>query len=150
MNEILIFLRGMIPTQAQIEWGAVTSVIGTICAYALGWNSILEALVIAMAVDYLSGLLAACIDPCRKLDSRIGFRGIVKKVMILLLVALAHAIDQATGQTVVQIGVIWFFLGNEGLSIIENAAAAGLPIPKMLREKLEQLNSEKVKGRKKK
>ena len=149
MTEVLNFLREMIPAQMQIEWGAIASVLGVVCSYALGWNSILEALVIAMTVDYLSGLLAACADPRRKLDSRIGFRGIVKKVMILLLVALAHAIDQATGQTVVQIGVIWFFLGNEGLSIIENAAAAGLPIPKMLREKLEQLNSEKVKGQKK-
>ncbi|WP_314905024.1 phage holin family protein [Selenomonas artemidis] len=148
MTEVLNFLREMIPVQLQIEWGAIASVLGTVCCYALGWNSILEALVIAMAVDYISGLLAACIDPKRKLDSRIGFRGVVKKVMILLLVALAHAIDQATGQTVIQIGVIWFFIGNEGLSIIENAAAAGLPIPKKLREKLEQLSSEKAKGAK--
>nr|DAS84406.1 MAG TPA: holin [Caudoviricetes sp.] len=142
LAEILNFLRGMLPTQIQIEWGAVTAAIGAVCSYALGWSGILEALLIAMVIDYLSGLLAAYIDPKRKLDSRRGFRGICKKVMILLVVALAHSIDQATGQAVVQTIVIWFFLGNEGLSILENAAAAGLPIPQRLRNELEQLRAE--------
>ena len=78
-----------------------------------------------------------------KLDSRKGFRGIAKKLMILLLISLAHFVDQATSQTVIQTVAIWFFLGNEGLSIIENAANAGLPVPQKLRETLEQLKNEK-------
>ena len=143
MTDVMLFLRGLIPTQVQIEWGAVASAIGTICSYVLGWNGILEALIFAMVLDYMSGLLAAYINPKMKLDSRKGFRGIAKKLMILLLISLAHFVDQATSQTVIQTVAIWFFLGNEGLSIIENAANAGLPVPEKLRETLEQLQSEK-------
>ena len=64
-------------------------------------------------------------------------------MMILLLIALAHELDHAIGQQVIQTVVVWFFLGNEGLSIIENAGKAGLPIPNKLRNTLEQLASEK-------
>ena len=138
-----MFLRGVIPTQVQTEWGAVASVVGTIVSYALGWNGVLEALLCAMVLDYLSGLLAAYINPNMKLDSRRGFRGIGKKIMILLLVSLAHFADRATGQTIVQTIAIWFFLGNEGLSILENAANAGVPVPERLKKTLEQLRSEK-------
>ena len=143
MNETIMFLRGLIPTQVQIEWGAVASVIGTIVSYVLGWNGVLEALLCAMVLEYLSGLLAAYINPRMKLDSRRGFRGIGKKIMILLLVSLAHFADYATGQTIVQTIAIWFFLGNEGLSIIENAANAGVPVPEKLKKTLEQLKIEK-------
>lgn len=66
-----------------------------------------------------------------------------KKIVILLLVALAHELDRATGQPAVQSLVVWFFLGNEGLSIIENSAKAGLPIPQKLRDTLEQLTDKK-------
>lgn len=146
-NELTIFLRGLIPTQVQIEWGAIASAVGTLCSYVLGWNSVLEALIFAMGIDYLSGLVAAYINPRMKLDSRKGFRGIAKKVMILLLVSLAHFIDRATGQNIIQLAVIWFFLGNEGLSIVENAANAGLPVPKKLKDTLEQLAKEKYLGK---
>lgn len=147
LNEITVFFRGLIPTQVQIEWGAIASAVGTLCSYILGWNSVLEALIFAMGIDYLSGLMAAYINPRMKLDSRKGFRGIAKKVMILLLVSLAHFIDRATGQNIIQLAVIWFFLGNEGLSIIENAANAGLPVPKKLKDTLEQLAKEKYLGK---
>ena len=143
MNETIMFLRGIIPTQVQIEWGAVVSIIGTIMSYLLGWNGVLEALLCAMVLDYLSGLLAAYINPHMKLDSRRGFRGIGKKIMILLLVSLAHFADYATGQNIVQTIAVWFFLGNEGLSILENAANAGVPVPEKLKKTLEQLKSEK-------
>lgn len=143
MNETIMFLRGIIPTQVQIEWGAVVSIIGTIMSYLLGWNGVLEALLCAMVLDYLSGLLAAYINSHMKLDSRRGFRGIGKKIMILLLVSLAHFVDYATGQNIVQTIAVWFFLGNEGLSILENAANAGVPVPEKLKKTLEQLKSEK-------
>ena len=146
-NELTVFLRGLIPTPVQIEWGAIASAVGTLCSYILGWNSVLEALIFAMGIDYLSGLMAAYINPRMKLDSRKGFRGIAKKVMILLLVSLAHFIDRATGQNIIQLAVIWFFLGNEGLSIIENAANAGLPVPTKLKDTLEQLAKEKYLGK---
>ena len=143
MNETIMFLRGIIPTQVQIEWGVVVSILGTIMSYLLGWNGVLEALLCAMVLDYLSGLLAAYINPHMKLDSRRGFRGIGKKIMILLLVSLAHFADYATGQNIVQTIAVWFFLGNEGLSILENAANAGVPVPEKLKKTLEQLKSEK-------
>ena len=63
--------------------------------------------------------------------------------MILLLVVVAHEIDIATGAPAVKTIVVWFFAGNEGLSIIENAAKAGVPIPRKLRDTLEQLSNEK-------
>ena len=96
-----------------------------------------------MAIDYITGILAAYINPDMQLNSQRGFKGICKKIVILLLVALAHELDRATGQPAVQSLVVWFFLGNEGLSIIENAAKAGLPIPKKLRDTLEQLTDKK-------
>mgnify|MGYP000886769912 FL=1 len=143
MTEAILYLRGITPTQIQIEWGAVVSIIGTIVSYLLGWNGVLEALLCAMVLDYLSGLLAAYINPRMKLDSRRGFRGIGKKIMIMLLVSLAHFADYATGQNIVQTIAVWFFLGNEGLSILENAANAGVPVPEKLKKTLEQLKIEK-------
>ena len=143
MNEMISFFRGMVPTSAQVEWGAVVSMIGTAFSYACGWDGVLEALVMAMVIDYVSGVLAAYINPTMALNSQKGFRGICKKVMILLMVSLAHFVDQATGQIIIHSVVVWFFLGNEGLSIIENAAKAGVPVPAKLRDTLEQLSSDK-------
>ena len=140
---MISFFRGMVPTSAQVEWGAVVSMIGTAFSYACGWDGVLEALVMAMVIDYVSGVLAAYINPTMALNSQKGFRGICKKVMILLMVSLAHFVDQATGQIIIHSVVVWFFLGNEGLSIIENAAKAGVPVPAKLRDTLEQLSSDK-------
>ena len=107
-----------------------------------GLTSPLEALLVAMAIDYATGVLAAYINPHLKLDSRIGFRGIGKKLMILALVSLAHFLDRATGQAVISLIVTWFYFGNEGLSIIENAAKAGVPVPEKLAKSLQQLHEE--------
>ena len=64
--------------------------------------------------------------------------------MIMLLVAVAHIVDRAVGQAMAQAIVVWFFIGNEGLSIIENAAKAGLPVPEKLKQTLEQLMQERI------
>lgn len=146
MNQLISFYRELIPGRTQVEWGAVVSAAGTAFSYACGWDGMLEALVFAMVMDYMSGVLAAYINPNMALNSQKGFRGICKKVMILLLVSLAHFVDQAMGAQIVHSAVIWFFFGNEGLSIIENAAKAGIPVPAKLRDTLEQLSSEKLKG----
>lgn len=151
MNEILNFLQHSAPVRKEAVWGSATGTIGVISDYLFGvWNDAIEALVILMIADYISGLLAAYINPKLKLDSRIGFRGICKKIMILLLVCVAHFIDRATGQNVVCIAVVWFFIGNEGLSVLENAAKAGLPVPAHLRETLAQLAHEKKERKEKK
>lgn len=145
LNEFYNFIKEIAPVRTQIEWGAAVSVIGTAFCYLVGgWNDLIEALVFAMCFDYVSGILAAYINPNIMLDSRIGCKGIGKKVMILLLVATAHFTDQATNQQIIKNAVIWFFLGNEGLSIIENAAKAGIPIPNKLKTSLEQLSTEKM------
>ena len=144
MNEVCNFIKDFIPGKMQFEWGGAVSVIGTAFCYVVGaWDGVLEALIFAMVIDYISGVLAAYINPNSKLNSQRGFRGICKKIMILLLVALAHFLDQATQQAVIHSAVIWFFIGNEGLSIVENAAKAGVPVPQKLKDSLEQLHQEK-------
>jgi toxin secretion/phage lysis holin len=139
MSSLLAFFHEIAPSAHQIGWGTAVSCIGTAFSYLIGWNDVIEALLVAMAIDYITGILAAYINPDLQLNSQRGFKGICKKIVILLLVALAHELDRATGQPAVQSLVVWFFLGNEGLSIVENAAKAGLPIPDKLKDTLEQL-----------
>ena len=136
-------LRSWIPTGTEVQIGSITSAIGAVLTYFTGWNDALEALLTLMVIDYATGLLAAYINPDLKLDSHKGFRGICKKIMIILLIVLAHELERASGVHAVQSVVVWFFIGNEGLSIIENAAKAGVPIPSKLRDTLEQLSNEK-------
>lgn len=136
-------IRGWIPTGTEVQIGSITSAIGAVLTYFTGWNDALEALLTLMVIDYATGLLAAYINPNLKLDSHKGFRGICKKIVIILLIVLAHELEKATGVPAVQSIVVWFFVGNEGLSIIENSAKAGVPVPEKLRKTLEQLSSEK-------
>ena len=136
-------IRGWIPTGTEVQIGSITSAIGAMMTYFIGWDDAMEALLVLMVIDYATGLLAAYINPDLKLDSHKGFRGICKKIVIILLIVLAHELEKATGLPAVQSVVVWFFIGNEGLSIIENSAKAGIPIPEKLRQTLEQLSSEK-------
>lgn len=125
-------IRGWIPTGTEVQIGSITSAIGAVLTYFIGWNDALEALLTLMVIDYATGLLAAYINPDLKLDSHKGFRGICKKIVIILLIVLAHELEKATGVPAVQSVVVWFFVGNEGLSIIENSAKAGVPVPEKL------------------
>jgi len=106
-----------------------------------GWDGFLYALVIFIAMDYITGLMCAILD--KKLSSEIGFRGIFKKVLILALVAIGHVIDKYVigDGSVVRTAVIFFYLSNEGVSVLENAAHIGLPVPKKLKDILEQLHN---------
>jgi toxin secretion/phage lysis holin len=141
MGEVL---KSFLPVQMERVLGTITGAVGVLSSYLFGaWNDALEALIVAMLIDYVSGVLAAYVNPNLALNSQRGFRGICKKIMILLLVCLAHFMDSATGQAVICTAVIWFFLGNEGLSIVENAAKMGLPVPEKLKAALEQLATEK-------
>lgn len=141
MDIIIHFFREM-PLKS-IEWGAAVSIVGTAFSYLVGWSDTIETLLVAMAIDYLTGITAAYLNPDMKLDSRKGMKGFLKKLTILCLVALAHELDKITGQPGIQSIVVWFFIGNEGLSILENAAKAGLPIPEKLKNTLAQLADEK-------
>jgi toxin secretion/phage lysis holin len=104
-----------------------------------GWSMPLQVLVAVITIDYLTGLGAAYVG--KRLDSRIGARGIVKKVGYFALVALAHLLDQGTGMSapVLQTATIWFLIANEGISITENLGEIGVPIPKVLLDALERL-----------
>ena len=141
--DIIEFFRKIMPTEPEMIVGGAASCVGAVFSYLIGWSEVVEALLVAMAIDYITGVFAAYINPHLALSSQKGFKGICKKIMILLLVALAHEMDKVTGNGNVQTLVVWFFLGNEGLSSVENAAKAGLPIPNKLRDALEQLASEK-------
>ncbi len=146
MSELLEIIEGAIPTQMQLEWGGIVATIGTAFTYFCGWDKATEVLLWLMVLDYISGIMAAYINANMTLDSRKGYKGIIKKFMILVVVSLAHFMDGAIGQIIVQTVVVWFFIGNEGLSIVENASKAGLPVPEKLKETLEQLKEQKRKG----
>ena len=143
------FFREIAPSQTEILVGSTVSAFGTVFCYLFGcWDRLIEALLVAMVLDYASGVIAAYLNPNKKLNSQKGFAGILKKIMILVMVATAHFVDYATGQEVmIRSVVILFFLGNEGLSILENSANAGLPVPNSLKESLEQFTKNKVGGK---
>ena len=144
MNVIIEAIRSLVPVRVEALWGTTTGAIGMVTTYLFGaWNSVLEALIYAMVIDYISGVLAAYVNPDMALDSHRGFQGICKKLMILLLVSLAHFLDNAMGQQLICVAVTWFFLGNEGLSILENAGKIGIPIPARLKNTLKQLSEER-------
>lgn len=112
----------------------------------LGWflggvDGFLYALVAFIATDYITGVMCAIVE--RVLSSEIGYRGIFKKVLIFALVGVAHIIDQNIigDGSVIRTAVIFFYLSNEGISIIENATRLGLPIPEKLQDVLEQLKN---------
>lgn len=116
----------------------------------LGWflgglDGFLYALIIFVIVDYITGIMVAIIN--RELSSEIGARGIFKKILIFILVGIAHIIDsRLIGEgSVIRTAVIFFYLSNEGISIIENASRIGLPIPEKLKDVLAQLHG-KSKG----
>lgn len=106
-----------------------------------GLDIALEVLLIVMVLDYITGLLKAWVNG--NLDSRIGKKGIIKKVGYLTLVVLAVCLDHLAGDTgAIRSLVIYFFVANEGISIVENWGAMGLPLPKVLIDKLEQLKGD--------
>lgn len=117
------------------------AVLGGWLGYFLGGvDGLLIALVVFVGLDYITGVMCAVID--KKLSSQVGFKGLFRKVLIFALVGVAHIVDVhvvATG-SVLRAAVICFYLSNEGLSVLENAAHLGLPVPDKLREILVQLH----------
>ena len=143
-QELSEWLSDVVPTSTEVETGSMIAVIGGLVGYFCGWDKSMETLLVLMLIDYATGMLAAHINPSLKgWSSKRGFKGICKKVLILSIVALAHFISDLMGGEAARALVVWFFIGNEGLSIIENAANAGVPVPDRLKKTLEQLRSEK-------
>jgi toxin secretion/phage lysis holin len=111
--------------------------------YLGGMDGVLYALIVFVIVDYVTGVMGAIQD--KTLSSKIGAKGIFRKVIIFLLVGIAHMVDtQVLGHGgVLRTTVIFFYLTNEGVSILENAANLGLPVPTKLKSVLEKMQIEK-------
>ena len=125
-------------------WNTIQMVIAGIggwLGYFLGGcDGLLFALMAFVVIDYITGVMCAIND--RKLSSEVGFRGICRKVLIFLLVGIGNIIDvQVLGSPgVLRTAVIFFYLSNEGVSLLENAAHLGLPVPDAIKTVLEQLH----------
>lgn len=121
--------------------------LGTFLTFIFGdWDVALQCLVIAVALDYISGIIKAFVN--KELSSKIGVKGLLKKVGVFVVVALAVLIDKITGESgAVRTLVIYYFVANEGLSIVENLSEAGLPIPDVIKKALKSLKNES-KGKK--
>ena len=125
-------------------WGFVQAVFAAVGGW-LGWflggcDGLVIALAVFVVIDYITGVMCAIAD--KKLSSSVGFKGICRKVLIFALVGVAHIIDAQVIKTgsVLRTAVIFFYLSNEGVSLLENAAHLGLPIPEKLKDVLEQLH----------
>ena len=126
----------------------VLSIIGGWVGYFVGGlDGLIYALIVFVVIDYITGVMCAIND--KTLSSQIGFRGICRKVLIFLLVGIANILDVniiGTGNAL-RTAVIFFYLSNEGVSLLENAAHLGLPVPEKIKEVLEQIH-ERAEGEK--
>ena len=129
-----------------MEWDKVAKTISAgvagITTFVLGEpNVFLQILIVMVIADYASGVIAAIVTD--KLNSEVGFKGILKKAMYFFVVLVAHCVDTATGADGVLRNVtIGFLIANEGISILENTSRCGVPWPKKLKDVLEQLRDE--------
>lgn len=122
---------------------AVFAAIGGYIGWFLGGvDGFMYALITFVVIDYVTGLMVAVLE--RKLSSEVGFRGIFKKVLIFVMVGIGNIIDVhlIKNGSAIRTAVIFFYVSNEGISIIENSAKVGLPIPEKLKDVLKQLNKE--------
>lgn len=132
---------------------AAVATVGAVVSEALGgWDHWTALLVALMILDYFTGVLVAWVwkrspkTKSGKLSSEAGFKGLVKKGMILLVIWVAVKLDNALGETYIRVMVLLFFIGNEGLSLLENLGLMGVPFPAFLKGALEALREEGDKG----
>ena len=131
-------------------WTSVQVVFTAIGGW-LGWflggcDGLMYALIAFVVVDYITGIMCAIVD--KKLSSEVGFKGICKKVLIFLLVGMANILDvNIIGSgSVLRTAAIFFYLSNEGVSLLENAAHLGLPVPNAMKEVLQQIHDRAENG----
>jgi len=136
MSNTLTWIKGVF----ALVGGSITAVLG-------GWDLALQVLVLFVVLDYITGLVAAWYE--KRLDSRVGFQGIAKKILLFVPVAVGYWLDVLLGQEILRSLAIWFYLANEGLSMLENLGRCGVPILAPLKDALEQLKNkgEKVDGK---
>lgn len=120
----------------------LTSTLATTLVYFLGgWDIALQVLITVVILDYLTGVCNAIHS--KKLNSSVGLKGIVKKIGYFVIVAVAVILDRITGETgAIRTLVIYFFVANEGISILENWGSMGLPLPQKLIDTLEQIKND--------
>ena len=125
---------------------AITAVGGVLGYFLGGMDGMLTALIIFAVLDYVTGLMCAVAE--KKLSSSVGFKGICKKILIFMLVGVAHIVDMHIigNGNALRTAVVCFYLSNEGISLLENAAHIGLPIPAKLKEILAQLHDRDTVG----
>ena len=133
---------------------AALAAVGSWIANSLGgWDASMKVLIVLMVADYLTGVLVAAVwqrsnkSASGALDSKAGFKGILKKCAILLLVWIGVLLDNATGVNYIRMAVVLFFVGNEGISLLENLGLMGVPFPAFLKRALEALRDQGDKGR---
>jgi toxin secretion/phage lysis holin len=132
-------------TGIQIAFSAIGGFIGWLLG---GFDGFLYALIAFAVIDYITGVMCAISD--KRLSSKVGFKGICRKVLIFVLVGIGNLVDvYVLGEAgVLRTAVIFFYLSNEGVSLLENSAHLGLPIPQKLKSVLEQLHNRNEKEEK--
>ena len=129
-------------SKIQIIIDSVAGAVGAVLGFMYGEvTGLFWALIAFMALDYITGVIVAVIE--KRLSSEVGFRGLAKKFLILVFVAVGHIADTYIigGTPAAMSAVMLFYIANEGISIIENAAALGLPVPKKLTSIMEQIKN---------
>lgn len=126
-----------------ITWKTITAALAGLCCQLWGvWDNVMTALVVLIVLDVMTGFLRAFIQ--QELSSKESFRGVAKKLLIFVLIAVAVQVDSITGMAGTTRNVVAvFYCASEGLSILENSVAAGMPVPELLRDALKQLNERK-------
>jgi toxin secretion/phage lysis holin len=135
-------------------WNKVVKALATVGGAIAGifgeWSILMTILAAAMVLDYISGVLVAAFGKSLKsegghLDSKVGFVGLAKKALIIMIVLLATLLDKALGAEamVFQTATVCYYIANEGISVVENAGLMGLPVPEVVRRALEQMKEKK-------
>ena len=133
----------------------IAGVGGAIAGAMGGWDATLKVLIVMMVVDYVTGIMVAAMGKSEKteyggLSSKVGFVGLLKKGMMLMIVLVATMLDNAMGMNVCRDAACWFYIANEGLSLLENLNLAGVPFPEKIKEilghKAEEANKIEIKN----
>ncbi len=124
----------------KLTFGSIFTLICTAATYLFGgWDVALAVLIAFMVIDYLTGLVNAIVN--KKLSSQVGFKGLAKKLFVVLMLIVGVMLDRLIndGRWIFRTLVAYFYIANEGISIIENIALLGVPIPQKIVEILEQI-----------
>ena len=134
----------------KLIWNTIQLVFAAVGGF-VGWflggcDGLLYALLAFVVIDYITGVMCAVVD--KTLSSAIGFKGICRKVLIFALVGIGHILDTHVigSGSVMRTAILFFYISNEGVSLVENAVHLGLPVPQKLKDVLEQLHNRSEKG----